>query len=281
MGVIRVTRRPYYYAQLAEKQAQELLLKPLKVEEYPRSTLVFRFEVAGLKGYTSDQQPRLRKIISSVFKKKGRFVREHNPYGSRGYYDWGEIMLSETMISTGNFDIQHIEPVLELMKALHERDLYPADEIEITYHPEKPSIALLVNLTNIIESRRPLIETALLLEEPFLIVCNDGFALSIKLGAFSYTAVEATAYIIAQACKMAQTTGKSRMKPCDMANPKYQMRSWLLRLGFIGEQYARPRKTLLEALEGDTAFYSEDQKQRAVARRKARKMNGALEYESA
>ena len=77
-----------------------------------------------------------------------------------------------------------------------------------------------------------------------------------------------------QACKMAESTGKSRMKPCDMTNPKFQMRSWLLRLGFIGEQFERPRRTLMDGLSGDAAFFSEDQKHQAIARRKAKSMNG-------
>lgn len=47
------------------------------------------------------------------------------------------------------------------------------------------------------------------------------------------------------------------MKPCDGSNPKFQMRSWLLRLGFIGEEYERPRHTLLSGLEGDSAFFTE------------------------
>ena len=80
---------------------------------------------------------------------------------------------------------------------------------------------------------------------------------------------------------MAMTTGKSRMKPCDMSNPKFQMRSWLLRLGFIGQQYERPRKTLLDGLTGDAAFFSEEQKARAVARRKAKKMNEEVSREPA
>ena len=75
---------------------------------------------------------------------------------------------------------------------------------------------------------------------------------------------------------MALATGKARMKPCSMSNPKYQMRSWLLRLGFIGERFERPRKTLLEGLPGDIAFYDEDQKRVAAAKRKASKLNGIL-----
>ena len=68
--------------------------------------------------------------------------------------------------------------------------------------------------------------------------------------------------------QLAEATKKARMKPCDMSNPRYQMRSWLLRLGFIGEQYERPRRTLMEALDGDSAFFTDEQKQKAMEKRR-------------
>lgn len=128
---------------------------------------------------------------------------------------------------------------------------------------------MLCNLMTIIESRRPLIEQALQLQEPLVPFLNDGLALGISLSAFSYPRVEASAYLMAQACRMAEATGKARMKPCDMSNPRFQMRSWLLRLGFIGEAFERPRRTLMEALDGDSAFFTEEQKHLAMWKRKA------------
>ena len=47
------------------------------------------------------------------------------------------------------------------------------------------------------------------------------------------------------------------------------MRSWLLRLGFVGETYKRPRHILTEALDGDSAFFTEEQKYLALWKRKA------------
>ncbi len=37
-------------------------------------------------------------------------------------------------------------------------------------------------------------------------------------------------------------------------NPKYAMRTWLLRLGFIGDEFKTARDVLTKRLEGDTAF---------------------------
>lgn len=46
-------------------------------------------------------------------------------------------------------------------------------------------------------------------------------------------------------------------------NPRYTFRTWLLRLGLIGEEYATCRKWMLEKLEGDSAFRDARRLQRA------------------
>ena len=43
-------------------------------------------------------------------------------------------------------------------------------------------------------------------------------------------------------------------KPQQHENPKYAMRTWLLRLGFIGDEFATARDFLTRRLAGDTAF---------------------------
>ena len=43
-------------------------------------------------------------------------------------------------------------------------------------------------------------------------------------------------------------------KPQQNENPKYAMRTWLLRLGFIGDEFKTAREILTKRLSGDTAF---------------------------
>ena len=277
MGVIRVTTRPYYYAKLEEEKKKQVPVE----EEESFGTVTLHFRVADTGLFVNTQQKRLKPIVSSVLEDKGQYVREYNSSDDRGYYLWDEVQLHGNEIIVGPFHTNAMERVLQLLQALDGAGYKPENEILITYYPEKRNMDLLYNLANILKSRRALIEQALNLKEPLRLIVTWGMALSIKLGAFSYTAVEAAAFLIEQACKMAMTTGKSRMKPCDMSNPKFQMRSWLLRLGFIGQQYERPRKTLLDGLTGDAAFFSEEQKARAVARRKAKKMNEEVSREPA
>lgn len=54
--------------------------------------------------------------------------------------------------------------------------------------------------------------------------------------------------------QMAKTVKTASPRPQQNENPKYAMRTWLLRLGFIGEEFATARATLTKRLAGDTAF---------------------------
>ncbi len=54
--------------------------------------------------------------------------------------------------------------------------------------------------------------------------------------------------------KMAKTLKTASIQPQQTENPKYAMRTWLLRLGFIGEEFATAREVLTKRLNGDTAF---------------------------
>lgn len=54
--------------------------------------------------------------------------------------------------------------------------------------------------------------------------------------------------------QMAKTVKTASPKPQQNENPKYAMRTWLLRLGFIGDEFATARDILTRRLDGDTAF---------------------------
>ncbi len=54
--------------------------------------------------------------------------------------------------------------------------------------------------------------------------------------------------------QMAKTVRTASPKPQQTENPKYAMRTWLLRLGFIGEEFATARDILTRRLDGDAAF---------------------------
>ena len=53
--------------------------------------------------------------------------------------------------------------------------------------------------------------------------------------------------------QMAKTLKTASPKPQQNEIPKYAMRTWLLRLGFIGEEFKTAREVLTKRLAGDTA----------------------------
>ena len=53
---------------------------------------------------------------------------------------------------------------------------------------------------------------------------------------------------------MAKEVKSASAKEQQKENPKYAMRTWLLRLGFIGEEFSTAREVLTRRLSGDAAF---------------------------
>lgn len=56
--------------------------------------------------------------------------------------------------------------------------------------------------------------------------------------------------------ELAKIAKGASAKPQQNENPKYAMRTWLLRLGFIGDEFKTARDFLTKRLEGDAAFRS-------------------------
>ena len=268
MGIIQVTKRPSYYTALEEKSVRKEGKQIPKIGQ--NGKMMMKMTVGGLRDpMMRIQQKQIKKVISVALREKGTYTRKYNNSDDLGYYSWNGFTLHQNVIYTCAFPISEITRFETLVNALNAEGWYP-DDIVLTYYSDGGDLSTVLNLVNIMESRRPLIEQALSLREPMQIFVNYGLALGISPSDFSFPTIEAAAYLIAQGCKMALKTGRARMKPCDMSNPKYQMRTWLLRMGFIGEEFERSRKTLLE---GDQAFFTDAQKQVAVAKRKAKKLN--------
>ena len=66
--------------------------------------------------------------------------------------------------------------------------------------------------------------------------------------------LEAYTQFISLLSKSARGLKHASPKPTATDNYKFTMRTWLIRLGFVGNQYKRARKLLLENLEGNSAY---------------------------
>lgn len=56
---------------------------------------------------------------------------------------------------------------------------------------------------------------------------------------------------LSQMAKMVKTASP---KEPQVENPKFAMRTWLIRLGFVGDEFATARDILTRRLDGDAAF---------------------------
>ena len=113
----------------------------------------------------------------------------------------------------------------------------------------------LSNLNHIIEAKGKLIKKALGVTE--LPVRTDGDSVSFPW--FSFTPedadmVRAYTHFIQSICEMAKHQKRISSKEKQVDNEKYAFRCFLLRLGFIGEEYKAERKILLKNLDGSSAF---------------------------
>lgn len=66
--------------------------------------------------------------------------------------------------------------------------------------------------------------------------------------------VKAYSQFITKLCEMAKTQKRITVKEKEVDNEKYAFRCFLLRLGFIGEEFKTHRKILLQNLSGSSAF---------------------------
>ncbi|TFZ41630.1 virulence protein [Soehngenia longivitae] len=66
--------------------------------------------------------------------------------------------------------------------------------------------------------------------------------------------IKAYSQFITKLCEMAKTQKRITIKDKEVDNEKYAFRCFLLRLGFIGEEFKNHRKILLQNLSGSSAF---------------------------
>jgi len=144
----------------------------------------------------------------------------------------------------------------------------PAEEAEPIPPPEAPerltiqmpmtgfSPEKLDNLCKLVSSKQTLLQKAIGAEA--LPVAIDGEAISFPWFKVDATPEEITAYtqLVKALCDMAKQQQRilATDKPAD--NEKYAFRCFLLRLGFIGEEYAETRRILLKNLSGNGSHKS-------------------------
>jgi len=129
-----------------------------------------------------------------------------------------------------------------------------ADSLVISYPRENISEAALENLRLLVSSKETLIKKALGADDLPIEVSEDKVSFPWFTGGPTPEEVSAYAHFTGKLLGMAKTQKRVTAKEKDSDNDKYAFRCFLLRLGFIGDEYKEARKILLRNLVGSSAF---------------------------
>ena len=120
----------------------------------------------------------------------------------------------------------------------------------------------LQNLKDIIASKGNLIRKALGVVELPVEVGDTKVSFPWFAGMPTPEEVKAYDHFICALCEMARNQKRVTAKERNTGNDKYAFRCFLLRLGFIGPEYASARKLLVRSLPGDSSFKTGKRKER-------------------
>ena len=157
-------------------------------------------------------------------------------------------------------------PYIKTQEIFSEEEYLESDNQEDA--PEKEDIGLtvsmprkyfndqaLVRLKNLVTSKQTLIKKALGIENLPIKVGDEKVSFPwFEIKPTDEDAVTAYSHLIYALCEMAKNQNRITATEKEVENEKYAFRCFLLRLGFIGEQYKKERKILLQNLSGSAAF---------------------------
>ena len=135
-------------------------------------------------------------------------------------------------------------------KDAEETETEGAMELTVTIPFTKANVA---NLTSLLEAKGSLIKDALGITDLRFEMNEDSVSFPWFSKVEPEEAMTYTKFITA-ICEMTMKQKRITAKPKENENEKYAFRCFLLRLGFIGDEYKADRKLLLSKLNGSSAF---------------------------
>lgn len=137
-------------------------------------------------------------------------------------------------------------------KDAEETDTEDTMELTVTLPFTKVNVG---NLTSLLEAKGSLIKDALGITDLRFEMNEDSVSFPWFSKVEPEEAMTYTKFITA-ICEMTMKQKRITAKPKENENEKYAFRCFLLRLGFIGDEYKADRKLLLSKLNGSSAFKS-------------------------
>lgn len=117
------------------------------------------------------------------------------------------------------------------------------------------------NLRKLVAAKAPILKEALGVESLPIEVSAEKISFPWFKGDVDAEHCAAFTSLITAMCRMVKEAKRVNAKEKEAVNPKYEFRCFLLRLGFIGDEFKQNRKILLERLSGSSAFKSGSQRE--------------------
>ena len=162
----------------------------------------------------------------------------------------------------GSADSEKIEKLTQYLHELgFEAETEEAvDSLVLSYPREDITDAALENLRLLVASKEMLIKKALAVDALPIEVDDEKVSFPWFDGFPTPEEISAYTHFTSKLISMAKTQKRVIAKEKETENDKYAFRCFLLRLGFIGDEYKAARKILLKNLTGSGAFKSGNSK---------------------
>lgn len=162
-------------------------------------------------------------------------------------------------------------------------------EAEGTHEEDAPMFTISVpldkvkvgNLTALVDAKAGLIRKALGTQDLRIDVDEEKVSFPWFTGEPDADTVQAYTQFIEALCKMSANQKRVQAREKSVENEKYAFRCFLLRLGFIGDEYKKTRKILLKNFEGSSAFRTQEAADKYRAKQEAKKEDANRSEEDA
>lgn len=168
-------------------------------------------------------------------------------------------------LATQGFAAEIEEGIEAMPEPQPEADTAPVDGLEISMPTDGFTDASIANLKKLVASKASLIKQAVGASDLPIVVTDTKVTFPWFSGQPQPDEAQAYMQLIISLCEMAKNQKRVTAKETTTDNPKYTFRCFLLRLGFIGDEYKQHRKILLRNFSGSSAFKSGHPSKKEVA----------------
>jgi hypothetical protein len=161
----------------------------------------------------------------------------------------------DSVVHSPDIDLDEIKSIRPAIDALNMAGLSAEGTMTITLFLADFSETSLENLNNMLASKETLIKKALLIDRELEVLAeNDKISFSFWKATLNADEVQTYITLAKQMAEQAKAQKRVLRTEKQTDNEKYAFRCFLLRLGFIGDNFKTERKVLLSRLAGNGAY---------------------------